>query len=376
MNRMPVIGITCDPSQGGSGVVASELGLSLARFGHEVHFITSDLPLRLRSYESNIFFHRVETASYPLFQHSPYTLALATKMLEITRRFGLDILHVHYAIPHAASAFLAREMAGAAAPKVVTTLHGTDITLVGREPSYFEMTKFMIERSDRVTAVSRWLADETRDVFDVDCPLDVIPNFVDPKVFRPLPRDLRTRLAPNDETLLLHISNFRPVKNLPAVIDVFAGVAAVMDARLLLVGEGPELAPTVDRIRGLGLEGKVDLLGQVEDLAPLMSNSDLLLLPSRHESFGLVALEAMACGTPVIATSVGGAGEFIAHEQTSFLHDPDDIPGMIESARKLLSDPVFAGQMAEDALRVAVSEFGLPCVVKRYIDLYDRILDE
>jgi N-acetyl-alpha-D-glucosaminyl L-malate synthase BshA len=240
MKRLPVIAITCYPSQGGSGIVASELGLNLARRGYEVHFITSSLPLRLKQYESNIFFHQVEAVSYPVFQHTPYTLALATKMSEVTEEYGVDILHVHYAIPHAASAFLSQEMVGRDNVKVVTTLHGTDITLVGQEPGYFAMTRFLIERGDAVTTVSSFLRDETIRIFGITRDIDVITNFVEPRRFRPRPDLDRSALVADGEKLIVHASNFRTVKNIPAVVRGFAQIAEKMNARLIMVGEGPE----------------------------------------------------------------------------------------------------------------------------------------
>lgn len=375
MKRLPVVAITCYPSQGGSGVVASELGLNLARRGYEVHFVTSDLPLRLRRYDRNIVFHRVEAVSYPVFQHTPYTLALATKMAEVVERHGVDVLHVHYAIPHTASAFLAQQMVGPDRVKVVTTLHGTDITLVGQEPGYFAMTRFLIERSDAVTAVSTFLKQETERVFGTTRPIEVIPNFVDPRRFRPRPDLDRSCLAAADEKIVLHASNFRPVKNTGAVVRAFARVAAATPARLLLVGEGPDLRAAETLAAELGVADRVRALGQSENLEDLLAMADLTLLPSRHESFGLVALESMACGTPVIVTGNGGAGEFVEHGTNSYLCDPDDLESIVAPALRLLTDPDHYRQVADDGLRDAVARFGTTCVMKRYVELYDRLLD-
>jgi N-acetyl-alpha-D-glucosaminyl L-malate synthase BshA len=374
MSRLPAIGITCYPSAGGSGIIATELGLNLARSGYSVHFITSQLPLRLRGYTENVLYHPVEIANYPVFQHPPYTLSLATAMSEVVQRHGLEILHVHYAIPHAASAFLAREMTGGDQLKVITTLHGTDITLVGQEPAFFPITRFVIERSDVVTAVSEFLAQETRDVFGITRPIEVIPNFVDTRRYHPRDcAETRRRLAKPDELVLLHASNFRPVKNLPAVVEVFRRLAVDRPCRLVLVGEGPELP----RVRGLveenGLADRVDFLGQVEDLEALLPCADLVLLPSLHESFGLVALEAMSCGVPVIATTRGGTREFIEDGVNSILRDPDDIDGMVTAARRLLSDADWRRQVGEEARRDAVESYGARCVLRQYIELYDRI---
>ena len=373
--RMPAIGITCYPSQGGSGVVATELGLNLARNGCAVHFITSSLPFRLRRYRENIFYHPVEMPHYPVFEHSPYTLSLATAMRECAENCGLDILHVHYAIPHAASAFLAREMVGKDRLKVVTTLHGTDITLVGQEPSFFPITRFVIERSDAVTAVSGFLRDETRRVFSCDREIEVIPNFVDARVFTPTAANVaRERFAPGGERLLLHASNFRKVKNLPAVLDVFHEVRTQVAARLLLVGEGPEMPAVRERVNELGLSDDVIFLGHLDELQCVLPVADVLLLPSLHESFGLVALEAMACGVIPVVTDRGGAGEFVQDGINGFLRDPMDTAGMTKAVLQVLADDSLRQQMAEDARRDAAADFGAPCVIKQYLDLYDRML--
>ena len=375
MTRMPAIGITCYPSQGGSGVVATELGLNLARLGCAVHFISSQLPFRLRRYRENIFYHPVEMPHYPVFEHSPYTLSLATAMSETATRCGLDILHVHYAIPHAASAFLAREMVGRDRLKVITTLHGTDITLVGQEPSFFPITRFVIEQSDAVTAVSSFLQKETNRVFSCEKEVEVIPNFVDARVFHPEAATVeREHFAPGGERLLLHASNFRKVKNLPVLLDVFAAVAERLPTRLLLVGEGPELPAVRDRVEELGLGAAVEFLGHVDELQNVMPVADVLLLPSLHESFGLVALEAMACGVVPVVTSRGGAGEFVQDGINGYLREPDDVEGMTAAVLHLLEDEPHRQQMAEDARRDAAADFGAPCVVKKYLSLYDRLL--
>jgi N-acetyl-alpha-D-glucosaminyl L-malate synthase BshA len=374
MRRLPRIGITCFPSAGGSGVIASELGVNLARSGCEVHFITRSLPVRLRRFERNIFFHQVDTFSYPVFQGDPYTLALATVMSEVATQYELDILHVHYAIPHAASALLARDMLDGRV-KVITTLHGTDVTLVGQEPSFLPITRYLIRRSDAVTAVSRWLRDETGLVFGVERLIEVIPNFVDTRLFRPREdARLRAQFAAPEEKLLIHASNFRPVKNIPVVIEVFARVAAAVPARLLLVGDGPELTLARERAAALGVADRVECLGQVENMAPIYPLGDLTLLPSRHESFGLAALESMSCGTPVIATNRGGTGEFIDDGHNGYLRDPEDVAGMTVAALRLLRDQGLHQSLAEEARRDAVASFGERCVLKQYIELYDRLL--
>ena len=372
---MPSVGITCYPSQGGSGVVATELGLHLSRRGCEVHFIASEMPFRLRKFQTNVIYHKVEMPHYPVFQHSPYTLALATAMSEVATRCNLDLLHVHYAIPHAASAYLAQQMVGADRLKVVTTLHGTDITLVGQEPSFFPITRFLIEQSDAVTAVSKFLRDETVEVFGVGQDMEVIPNFVDTRVFRPVEvADLRKRFAPGGERLVMHASNFRKVKNTGAVVDVFARVAAAAPCRLLLVGDGPELVTVRERVVEQGLADRVEFLGQVENLEEVLPVADVLLLPSLLESFGLVALEAMACGVIPVATNQGGAGEFINDGLNGYLRHPDDVEGMSEAILGVFGDDALRQNLIEEGMRDAAADFGAPCVVKQYLDLYDRLL--
>ncbi len=376
MSRLPVIGITCYPSAGGSGVIASELGVRLARSGCEVHFIASSLPLRLRRFDRNIFFHKVESASYPVFLGDPYTLALATMMSEVARRHDLDILHVHYAIPHAAAGFLAREMTGGRL-RLVTTLHGTDVTLVGQEPSFLPIIRFLIQRSDAVTAVSRFLQEETARVFAPGRAVEVIPNFVDTRLFRPRPDPrLRAQFAAPQERLLIHASNFRAVKNVPAVIEVFALVAAALPARLLLIGDGPELPLAHDLAARRGVAARVRTLGQVENMAQILPLGDLTLLPSLHESFGLVALESMSCGTPVIATNRGGTGEYIENGHNSFLCDPQDVVGMTEVALRVLRDEPARRHMAEEGRRDVTSRFDERCVMRQYLALYERVMKE
>ena len=373
--RMPAIGITCYPDQGGSGVVATELGLNLARHGCEVHFITSSLPFRLRSYGDNIFFHKVEMPEYPVFRNSPYTLSLATAMHDVALHHNLDILHVHYAIPHTAAAFLAREMMKPNPLKVITTLHGTDITLVGQEPSFFPITRFLIEQSDAVTTVSSFLKEETKKVFGVGDDIEVIPNFVDPRVFKPRQDgELRHRLAPGGEKLILHASNFRKVKNVPAVVKVFELLRRDHEVRLLLVGDGPEMSEVQGLVEQRELENDVVFLGQSDHLEDILPVADVLLLPSRHESFGLVALEAMACAVVPVMTSIGGASEFINDGHNGFLRDPDDIEGMAEAIGTLLNHDNQRQNMAEDARRDATMDFGASCIMRQYLELYEKLI--
>ncbi len=375
--RMPTVGITCYPSQGGSGVVATELGLHLARRGCEVHFISSQLPFRLHGYDRNIIHHKVEMPRYPVFEHSPYTLSLATAMVDVAERYGLDLLHVHYAIPHAASAYLARQMMSPRPLPVITTLHGTDITLVGQEPSFFPITRFVIQQSDAVTAVSRFLKDETIRVFGVGQEIQVIPNFVDGRTFRPRPEHpLRDKFTAGGRCVLLHASNFREVKNLPAVIEVLAGLRPEQPVVLLLAGEGPELARIRELVHARGLDDRVEFLGHVDQLEEIMPVADVLLLPSWHESFGLVALEAMSCGVVPVATDRGGASEFIVDGHNGFLRGPDDVPGMVKVVSELIADPQLRSQVAEQARRDANGDFGVGCVVRRYLELYESLLPD
>lgn len=375
MMGLPKIGITCYPSQGGSGVVATELGLNLARHGYEVHFISSSLPWRLRRYQKNIVYHKVDMPQYPVFPASPYTLSLASVMSDTAIQHNLDILHVHYAIPHAASAYLAQQMVGADRLKVVTTLHGTDITLVGQEPSFFPLTRFLIQQSDAVTAVSKFLKNETHRIFDVDCAIETIPNFIDARLFRPR-EDNTTRLefAKDDELLFIHASNFRPVKNVSAVLKVFAKVSARVKARLLFVGDGPELVTMRELAVSLNISDRVQFMGAMEDMAGILPQADVLLLPSLHESFGLVALEAMACGVVPISTDQGGGSDFIQHGINGFLCDPNDIDTMASLALRLATESGLRDHMAEEARRDASGEFGVACVLKKYMELYDRVL--
>lgn len=369
------LGIVCYPTSGGSGIVATELGLSLAHRGWEVHFITYAMPVRLKGYEENVYFHEVLTDNYPVFHHPPYTLSLAVKITEVAETHGLDVLHVHYAIPHAVCAYLAVQMLPPGALRTVTTLHGTDITLVGVQPSFHKVTRFSIEKSDRVTAVSDFLRRMTVASFGVERPIEVIHNFVDVERFRPgggaathLPFDRRGRL------LVMHASNFRPVKNVPTVIRTFAGIAERVPANLVLLGDGPERWQAQDLARSLGLEDRVFFLGVQEHMEDLLPLADLFLLPSAHESFGLVALEAMACGVPVIATARGGTGELIEDGVSGFLVEPENEAAAIEVGVRLLQDPVLHRKVADASRERAESRFSEDRMVDRYEELYSGLL--
>lgn len=371
------IGITCYPTYGGSGAVATELGLELARRGHEVHFITYDSPFRLRGYVERAYFHEVDTATgrYPLFDHFPYTLALASRQYEVALQEGLDLLHVHYAIPHATTAFLAREMLrGERDLKVITTLHGTDITLVGQEASFYAITKFSIERSDRVTAVSQFLRDETYRAFGcVSCDLEVIPNFINLHEYCPDAAASRESLAPGDQRLIVHVSNFREVKRVKDVVRIFARIRKAMPATLLMVGDGPERTEAEHEARDLGVAADVRFPGRLDTVAPLLAAADLFLLPSQSESFGLAALEAMACGTPVIASRTGGLPEVITDGVDGILEPPGSVEAMGRRAIDLLKDPVRYAALRSAALARAAT-FSADIVVPQYEALYQQVV--
>jgi len=367
------IGITCHTGSGGSGILATELGLRMAARGHEVHFIVRESPFRLPGYVENVFLHTVEDVYYPLFQAPPHTMALASKMAEVTVTYDLDVLHVHYAIPHAVSAYLAKQMLAPRLIGVLTTLHGTDITLVGNQPIFQRITRFCIEASDRVTAVSRFLEQETRRIFGIQRDIRVIHNFVDCDRFRPrVTPELRRRFAPADEVILMHASNFRPVKNVGVLLEVFAAVARERPARLVLLGEGPELPFAQRRAHELGLAERVVYLGNQEAIEELLPLADVFLLPSHHESFGLAALEAMACAVPVICTSVGGATEVIEEGKDGFLRHPADVSGWVETALALLRDPGRRRAIGEAARRTAQQRFCSDEAAVRYEEEYLR----
>jgi len=371
------IGITCYPTYGGSGAVATELGLELARRGHQVHFITYDSPFRLRGYTERVFFHQVETrmGRYPLFDHYPYTLALASKQHEVVLREGLELLHVHYAIPHATTAFLAREMLDGERPlRVITTLHGTDITLVGQESSFYAITKFSIERSDGVTAVSAYLRDETYRAFGcVSCDVRVIPNFVNLQEYRPSVPGCKAQLAPAGHKVVTHVSNFREVKRVKDVVRVFARIQRAMPAILVMIGDGPERVDAENEARELGVTQFVQFLGRLDSVASLLQASDLFILPSPQESFGLAALEAMACGSPVVASRAGGLTEVIDDGVNGILEPVGSVEAMGRRAVELLRDPERHATMRAAAIAKA-QEFSSDRIVPMYEAFYEEVL--
>jgi L-malate glycosyltransferase len=372
------IGITCYPTYGGSGAVATELGIALAKRGHEVHFITYQQPFRLPSFMPRIYFHEVEVVRYPLFEYPPYDLALAVRMHEVVLTHKLDLLHVHYAIPHATSAWIAKEMLKTARPdiKVVTTLHGTDITIVGQEPSFQAITKFSIEKSDALTAVSQYLQMETLNAFGCgQCRIDVIPNFVDPAVYnRGAYQNDCMRQFGDGRKVLMHVSNFRGVKRVLDVVRVHALVAREVPVSLLMVGDGPERSAAEAEARRLGVQESVFFLGKLEAVAPLLAGADLFILPSATESFGLSALEALASGVPVIGTRVGGLPEVILDGENGVLCAVGDVEGMAAAAVRLLRDQDRWHRFSELAATDARSRFSLDAVVGQYEALYAETL--
>ncbi|MEJ2217645.1 MAG: N-acetyl-alpha-D-glucosaminyl L-malate synthase BshA [Gemmatimonadota bacterium] len=369
------IGMTGYPVYGGSGVVATELGIQLARRGHEVHFITYAQPFRLPYFIEGIYYHEVDVPSYPLFDFPPYSLALAVAMHDTAVRSKLDLLHVHYAIPHATSAWIARELLGERSIRVVTTLHGTDITLVGQDPSYHPITRFSIRKSDGLTAVSEYLRRETVDRFDVPTErIRVIPNFVDLDEYRPDREPChRDQFAGPDEKILMHISNFRPVKRVDDAVRVFARVAREMPARLLLVGDGPDRGRAQETATQEGVADRVLFLGKQESVAELLACADLFLLPSRLEAFGLVALEAMACGVPVIGTRVGGVPEVVPPD-AGHLAPVGAVEEMAHAALELLSDDARF-QTARRAARTNAQRFDANVIVAQYEAYYQQVLN-
>jgi N-acetyl-alpha-D-glucosaminyl L-malate synthase BshA len=372
------IGITCYPTYGGSGAVATELGIALAQRGHEVHFITYQQPFRLPAFLPNVFFHEVDVGRYPLFEYPPYDLALAVRMHEVVRSHDLDLLHCHYALPHATSAWIAREMLreNGHDVTVITTLHGTDITIVGQDPSFHPIIKFSIEKSDRITAVSKFLRDETYYAFGcAGCSVEVIYNFIDPDVYK------RTRYPPvlrdqmQGRRVLMHISNFRPVKRVRDVVRIFAKVLADVPSDLVMVGDGPDRGDAEHEAASLGISAHVHFPGKIESVAPLLASADLFLLPSEKESFGLTALEALASGVPVIGCRTGGLPEVVRDGETGILRDVGDIDAMAEGATQLLTDDARWTQASSLGASDARERFSLDAVVSQYEALYIEALE-
>jgi len=370
------IGISCYPSFGGSGIVATELAMALAAGGDEVHIVSYAAPARLSLARPNLYFHQVVVPDYPLFEFPPYSMALASKMAEVARFQELELMHVHYAVPNAACAIVARQILAPRPLPVVTTLHGTDVTLVGNDPSYLETTRWAVNESDRVTAVSRWLAEATREQLCLeDRPIEVIPNFVDPTRFERVRSSAGARRwAKPGEKILIHVSNFRPVKRVMDVLEVFLRLRKAMPARLLLVGDGPDRAKLESRCRAEGCCDAVTFLGHLQSVEEVLVGADLFVLPSENESFGLASLEAQACEVPVVAYRVAGVPEVVEDGVTGALFDLGDVDGMAAGALALLGDPERHRRMAKQARERAVAKFAEVDVVRRYRELYERTL--
>jgi N-acetyl-alpha-D-glucosaminyl L-malate synthase BshA len=375
------IGITCYPTYGGSGVVATELGIELAALGHEVHFISYSQPFRLSGRDKGIYYHEVPVSSYPLFEFPPYDLALASRMAEVAEYYALDLLHVHYAIPHSVSALLARQMLAAKGKRLpfVTTLHGTDITLVGLDRCYLPITRYAIQESDGVTSISNYLKAETIKHFGVTREIEVIENFVNCDVYTPFKDEVkraeaRRRLAAPDEAILMHLSNFRPVKRVVDVVKIFAHILREIPGKLILVGDGPDRSAAEWLAHDLGIQSKVDFVGKLERVNELLPLADLLLMPSELESFGLAALEAMACKVPSIATRVGGVPELIDDGVTGLLYAVGDVEGMAQGALSLLKDRDRLNAMRDAGRKTAQKRFCSSLVVPHYVRYYEQVL--
>ena len=368
------IGITCYPTYGGSGVVATELGIELAKRDHEVHFISYEQPFRLDEFHESIFFHEVEMLEYPLFKYPPYSLSLSVKMAQIIESEKLDILHVHYAMPHAASAYLAKKIVGDENIKIITTLHGTDITLVGNHHSFFRITKFSIEQSDGVTCVSEFLKSTTKETFDIKRGMEVIHNFVDTEVYKRDGNRKNLDMIEPDDKVIIHISNFRPVKRISSIIEVFCNISKKVKSKLLLVGDGPEMCKIRNMVSKLDLDNKVIFMGRQNDIIPLLNISDLYMLPSKSESFGLSALEAMSCEVPVIGTSIGGLKEVVEHGISGYICDPGDIKAMSKAAVAVLANKKNRIKMGL-AARVRAKKFDSKNIIDKYVDYYKEVLE-
>jgi N-acetyl-alpha-D-glucosaminyl L-malate synthase BshA len=371
------IGISCYPTFGGSGIVATELAMALAAADDEVHVISYALPSRLSFINANVFYHEVVVPHYPLFEYPPYSLALATQIVEVARHQRLDLVHVHYAVPNAVSAVLAREMLAPQPLKVVTTLHGTDITLVGNDPNYLETTRFGILRSDAVTAVSSALREATQRQLGINTHIEVVPNFIDPERYEQAKANIGARRwsAPG-EKVLVHISNFRPVKRVMDVVEIFHRVHQKVRSRLLLIGDGPDRPKVEQQCRDLGVCDSTTFIGNLPLVEEVLVGADVFLLPSETESFGLAALEALSCEVPVIATAVGGLPEVVLHGETGFLFPVGDVGAMADAAIKVLQDDELRTKLGRAARRSAVERFDEATVVEQYRRIYRQVLED
>ena len=372
------IGITCYPTYGGSGVVATELGKALAEKGHEVHFISYAFPHRLRHFIDNIYYHEVEISNYPLFEHSLYSLSLTSKMLEVIEYENLDLMHVHYAIPHATSAYLAKQIIrkNNSDIKIITTLHGTDITLVGLEPSFLPLVKFSIEESDGVTAVSKFLRETTLTNYSISKDIEVINNFIDTSLFTDKKNEvMRKKIAPNGERILIHTSNFRVVKRVTDTIRILAIVKKEIPTKLILVGDGPDRSECERLSRELGLQDDVIFLGKQDGLEEILTCGDIFLMPSQSESFGLAALEAMSCGLPIVSSSVGGLPELNHHNNTGFIAEFGDVKRMAKYTISLLQNDKKYNIFAKNARARAVENFDINLIIPKYEKYYNKVIN-
>ncbi len=370
------IGIVCYPTYGGSGIVATELGKYLARLGHEIHFVAYALPSRLNEYFDNVFYHEVKVLDYPLFEYPPYSLALASTLAEIVRYQKLDLLHAHYAIPHATSAYLAREILKKEHPvKIVTTLHGTDITLVGRDPSFMEVTRFSIEQSDGITAVSNYLREKTIEIFGIKNPIEVIYNFIEEQPDQTKKcQDLRRKIAPAGEIILSHLSNFRPVKRVEDVIEIAYRVMQKRPVKVMMIGDGPERAKAEVRARELNITEHVHFMGKQDNIYLLLSSSDVFLMPSRLESFGLAALEAMACGVPCVTSDAGGLKELVKNGVCGYTAPVGDINRMAELVLKIIHNHKSKEEWSASCRQYAFENFHANKIIPQYLNLYNKVL--
>lgn len=368
--------MVCYPTHGGSGVIASELAVGLAASGHEIHIVSYATPFRLGSFHQNIFIHEVEVASYPLFKYPPYALALATKLVDVAREYGLDLIHAHYAVPHATSAYLAKQMLRSQKVKTITTLHGTDITLVGGDKSFYQVIKFNIEESDGVTAVSHYLQQRTLQEFSITREIRVIHNFVNTSRYSHDSNDCaKGHFAPRGEKIIMHASNFRSVKRVEDVVHVFSRIQERIPAKLLLVGEGPDRLRVQQLVKELNLSDHVLFLGEQDDIEELMSCAELFILPSNQESFGLVALEAQSFGVPVIGTNMGGLPEVVGHGETGFLLPVGDVEGMAAKALELLESPNLYAAFQKKARERVLDRFDSQMIIPQYEAYYQEVLD-
>ncbi len=371
------IGITCYPTYGGSGVLATELGKALAERGHSVHFISYALPMRLNKFVENVYFHEVELSNYPLFEFPLYSLALTSKMIEVMEYENLDIIHAHYAIPHSVSAYLAKQVLAKNNKKVnvVTTLHGTDITLVGLEPSFLPLVKYSIEESCGTTAVSRFLKEKTITNYDINKDIRVIYNFIDTDLYKPMPsKNLRDHIAPNGEKVLIHISNFRPVKRTTDVIKIFNKVHKEIPSKLVLVGDGPDRAECDKLAKEFKINNDIIFLGKQEALVEILNAADVFIIPSQSESFGLSALEAMSCGLPVVSSSVGGLPELIRHNETGYIAEIGDVDRMARYVIELLTNDRKYELFSKNSRERAVTCFDKNIIVPQYEEYYKEII--